>query len=664
MAFMRRHLNVLLLAALTLQPLKSNAQLNTERMMNIGRNALYFDDYVLSIQYFNMVINSKPYLHEPYFYRGLAKFYLDDFQGAREDCSKAIERNPYFPNSYQVRGLSLINLGLYGEAATDYEHAIELEPNNNSLWNNLVLCRLETGEADKADSLTNEMVAKWSKDPRCYTLKTQVWLLKGDTTEAEQWLDKAISIDAFDPRSYAMKSQFLMRREEYNLADSTLTKAIHLEPRNVTNIINRALCRFHMKNLRGAMADYDTAIDIDPDNFIGHYNRGLLRAEVGDDNRAIEDFNFIISIDPDDIMSVFNRARLLDKTGDYQAAIRDYTTVIKAFPKFLYGYQLRAEARKKIGDKKGALSDEDHVLREQIAHRYGYSTPTSRLKNATRKKSQVNLDDFNKLVTEDEQEKTNYESEYRGKVQNKEVENRLQPLYALTYSFDAKKIHSDYSYQKDIEKLNRANAMPEHLLLNNSEANISEEEFGKRIKSAETLMKKTTSSLNSLALSIDFFMIQDYENSINALNEAINQDEEATLAYFQRAVARTKMPHTPTVGDEQNITSPGEPRKINLTLAKADLTKAIQLDTTFYAAYYNRASIEYELANFNAAEQDYDKAIELKPDFAEAYYNRGLTRIALGNIEGGVTDLSKAGELGIYTAYSLIKKYSKQTTGK
>ena len=29
------------------------AQLNTERITAIGRNALYFDDYVLSIQYFN-----------------------------------------------------------------------------------------------------------------------------------------------------------------------------------------------------------------------------------------------------------------------------------------------------------------------------------------------------------------------------------------------------------------------------------------------------------------------------------------------------------------------------------------------------------------------------------------------------------------------------------
>ena len=40
--------------------LSLNAQLNTDRLTSIGRNALYFEDYVLSIQYFNQVIKAKP----------------------------------------------------------------------------------------------------------------------------------------------------------------------------------------------------------------------------------------------------------------------------------------------------------------------------------------------------------------------------------------------------------------------------------------------------------------------------------------------------------------------------------------------------------------------------------------------------------------------------
>ena len=63
------------------------AQINTDRVLAIGRNALYFEDYVLSIQYFNQVIKSKPWLAEPYFYRAVAKINLDDFKGAEEDCT-------------------------------------------------------------------------------------------------------------------------------------------------------------------------------------------------------------------------------------------------------------------------------------------------------------------------------------------------------------------------------------------------------------------------------------------------------------------------------------------------------------------------------------------------------------------------------------------------
>ena len=34
----------------------ANAQINTDQVVNIGRNALYFEDYILAIQYFNQAI--------------------------------------------------------------------------------------------------------------------------------------------------------------------------------------------------------------------------------------------------------------------------------------------------------------------------------------------------------------------------------------------------------------------------------------------------------------------------------------------------------------------------------------------------------------------------------------------------------------------------------
>ena len=97
-------------------------------MMMVGRNALYFKDYVLSIQYFNQVINAKPYLYEPYFFRGLAKFYLDDYLGSEQDCSQAVERNPFVSDCYELRALNRMRLGLFDEAIADYREALKLEP--------------------------------------------------------------------------------------------------------------------------------------------------------------------------------------------------------------------------------------------------------------------------------------------------------------------------------------------------------------------------------------------------------------------------------------------------------------------------------------------------------------------------------------------------------
>ena len=137
---------ILYLYILIMCPGLAFAQINTDRVMAIGRNALYFEDYVLSIQYFNQVVNAKPYLADPYFYRGLAKINLDDFQGAESDCSEAIERNPFVVSAYQVRGLARIRQDNYAGAIEDYMKALEFDPENIGAWHNMALCKIKQGD--------------------------------------------------------------------------------------------------------------------------------------------------------------------------------------------------------------------------------------------------------------------------------------------------------------------------------------------------------------------------------------------------------------------------------------------------------------------------------------------------------------------------------------
>ena len=99
-------------------------------------------------------------------------------------------------------------------------------------------------------------------------------------------------------------------------------------------------------------------------------------------------------------------------------------------------------------------------------------------------------------------------------------------------------------------------------------------------------------------------------------------------------------------------------RLTDYQLILADLNKAIDLAPDFAYAYYNRGNVLSWLKDYRAAIVSYDEAIALEPSLAEAYYNRGLTYIFLGENARGVADLSKAGELGLYSAYNLIKRFA------
>ena len=122
------------------------AQWNTERILANGQNALYFEDYLLSIQYFNQIIKIKPYLAEPYLSRAIAKIQLGDYQGADQDCTEAIERNPFLPQAYYARGFARRKMNFLPEAIKDFTKSLEFSPSSFALLMNRMDARIENKE--------------------------------------------------------------------------------------------------------------------------------------------------------------------------------------------------------------------------------------------------------------------------------------------------------------------------------------------------------------------------------------------------------------------------------------------------------------------------------------------------------------------------------------
>lgn len=646
-------------------PLPLWAQINTDRVMEVGKNALYMEDYALSIQYFNQVVYAKPYLYDPYFYRGLAKFYLEDFQGADEDLSRAIDINPFIAGTYQLRGLVRIRLENFDGAIADYKKSIGFTPDNQGFYQNLALCYMQKKSYKEATAVIDEALKRWPKFSKGYAMKADMALQQKDYKAAAQWLDKTLALDPYEGSAWETKAFLSMQEKKFHDADREFTKALSLLPKTANLYVNRALSRYRTYNYRGAMSDYSDALKLDPYNYIAHYNRALLSMQVGEDNQAIQDLNFLIEQDSGDMLAIYNRATLREKTGDYRGAINDYTRLIHHFPSFWTGYMARASLKRKIGDLKGAELDEFHVLKAQMDKTYNgkhfsvrHYNPSRPVPEVTRKQSSKKLDDYNKMVEADEAEpERHYDTDYKGAVQNRKASIELQPMFALSYYTQGNGVRSNVNFYKGVDDFNRNNVLPKHLLITNFEPALEKQAMQKHFesidKTTEQIAKGSSAASLYFTRAMDEYSVRDFKKAMSDLDSVIVKDSRAYLALFMRATLRSEIQATSASKDLTTA-------QMNFTQGKADLDEVIRQAPDFAYAYFNRAALFAGVKDYKSAIADYDEAIKLLPDFAEAYYNRGLVEIFSGNITKGRSDLSKAGELGLYTAYSIIKHYSTQ----
>ncbi len=649
------------IAFMALLPLMASAQYNVDRLIMSGRSALYYEDYVLAIQHFNRAISVKPYLYEPWYFRGVAKYYLDDFAGAESDCSEAINLNPYVTGIYELRGLCRIREKKYEDAIKDYDRALKDDPSAQNFWFNRMLCRIELKDYDRAQLELDTIIQKWDKYARAYSVKAGVCLMQADTTSAAGWLDKALELDPYDWESWLTRASISMSRGKWKDVDEQLTRVIHLKPKMVSCYLNRALARLNTNNLRGAMGDYDTAIELDPDNFLAHYNRGLLRVQVGDDNRAIADFDYVVKMEPDNFMAIYNRATLLHRVGDLRGAIRDYTKVIEQFPNFWTGLYNRADCYRRLGMTNQAELDEFRVFKAQMDKHIGIQPRWSKNQaRLTRKKSEIDLDKYNQIVVADEETivEHEYESEYRGKVQNRKVDIDQMPMYVLSYMRYANIIKPYQVFDHVVDEFNQK-AKPQHPLYLTCNPNSLNEAQSKAVfvlidtLTAKILDSRQINVQKNLLFqrAVAYAVVQDYGQAIDDLNTALSIDSTMTLAYWQRGVFSSML-------NESGVAQ-GIDYNIKHANALYDLNHALELDPGNAYIIYDRGNLHFAAKDYEQAIADYSKVLSINHNIAEAYFNRGLAYIHSGKREEGIADLSKAGELGLYGAYSMIKKYSK-----
>ncbi len=664
---MTRKIVLAVLVLLAGWDVRSFAQTNTEAVMTIGRNALYYEDYALSIQYFNQAIAAKPYLYAPYFYRAVAKYYLGDYNGAVDDCTMSISRDPYINEVYRLRAINYIRTDNYEEASRDYYTLInDRQSRDRDVWYNLVLCQAQLNQHSEADHLLDTMIVRWPDYARCYMLKAHIAAVRGDTVSADSLLVRTLSLDSTDVDAMSALAMLSLQRQQYERSESIYNQAITLSPRMSGLYINRALARYQQTNLRGAMEDYNSALVVAPDNYLAHYNRALLSMQVGENDMAIADFDFVLARRPNDRLALYNRAILAQQTGDYKRAIADYTTIIDEFPEFISAYVNRSYCYARVGENRRSEADNRKVLDLQLEHAYTKTEVINPLDTLTRDMSDTDIEDYDKLVTDESENMAPfYASEYRGRIQNRQVTVEYQPLYAMTFfKADNGLSGSVVRMPGFMEGFEADSSLYGPVYLSVREMPMTDAQCQDIDKWRQKTERRLHQSAPDVRLLFEhalyLSMERDYESAIQDLNQCLHLCQAADSIDLQlqslylRAYAKARLAEAqgPKYDNAGNAL-PG------YTSAITDLTLAIQKDNRSAVLYYNRGTLYARDDEYQRAIENFSRAIELDPSMPEAYYNRGISYVKAGQKQQGIDDLSKAGEIGLFTAYSLIKQFRK-----
>lgn len=665
---------IILLQAVIFQ---ASAQINTDQVMRIGQNNMYLEDYVLSIQYFNQVIDIKPYLARPYFLRSIAKLNLDDFLGAEQDATMSIERNPFIVDAWEVRGVARQNMGKNREAIEDYNHALELLPDNRGLLYNKAMAQQDINDMEGAAETYRALLKRFPNFDGGYIGRARMLLAQKDTVAALADVDKALEINRNSINGYLMRADIAINSsKDYASALEDMNQAIKLQPKYAGYFINRAYLRYMTDDFQGAFADYDYALQLDPQNATALFNRGLLRAEVHDNNKAIADFSSVLNLDENDYKTLYNRAVLLAETGDFNAAIADMDKVIEAYPDFAAAYFLRYDIYRRKGDMRSAQKDYDKSLAlaktrvqlPDVLHASAEASDSTGMADNSYSQEQVKRR-FTSLTTiadNSSPEQIFNNKSIKGKVQDRNYSIELEPIFAISYYSSPTELKMSGDYIREVDDINATRMLRFLLQVTNHEPTMTDEEtatthFNSINYYTSYLASHTPRAIDFLGRAMDYMTLRDYEHAIADLDKAIDLTPDFTLAYLIRANARylnSRIARPDGEDTKPTLPSPAMPRGNTVRAAIADLDSVIKLSPSMPIAYYNKGVILAGEGDLTSALTCFNRAIELKPDFGEAFYNRGYVYLSLGNRDAAFADLSRAGGLGIVPSYNLLKRMS------
>ena len=280
-----------------------------------------------------------------------------------------------------------------------------------------------------------------------------------------------------------------------------------------------------------------------------------------------------------------------------------------------------------------------------------------------RKLNDIDIEKYNQLVIEDTQETEHeYKSEYRGKVQNRYVEEHYEPYIALSLATKEKDVSSYTVFDSKVDEFvqNLEDVWKKGLSRWPALGGVGEgtgiSTFQMVDSISERIDKETDKKIQCalfILRSVAYSSAQDYQSAINDLDAALRLEPENTVALWQRSVCSALM------AEYEQLSESSKDSKLRNVGIDSMFDVQMEKDPDNALILYNKGTFLARRGEYNKAIAVFNRVIELDSRFPYAYFNRGIAYTKTGETEKAKADFGKAGELGLYKAYSLMKNIKK-----
>lgn len=236
----------------------------------------------------------------------------------------------------------------------------------------------------------------------------------------------------------------------------------------------------------------------------------------------------------------------------------------------------------------------------------------------------------------------------------------IDPTYAKAYMKKASVLAKVGRRKEAMELYNRAlelNPYSEYIYDERAKLKMLAMDYTGALSDLDSAMQINPSESGIRDLKVDdLIALKDYEKALSEIDTLIAEDYRVVYELERKAlvlmlmdsinesqsVIETLLLINPNSAFGHDLNGITQLKNENYALAIEHFTKAIQIDSTFAMAYYNRGLAFKYLGNNEGALVDMNKAIELRQNLAQFYFTRAIVSKNQGEMDDALADYDRA----------------------